>query len=544
MRTSRPNLIKTIWYLVLVIAVSGAILFFAIEVISYLIPFAQAQAFVDSIAADGHVESFTFNGYQLTKRFAWVAGLLMLEILLFWIVARKKILNRLNEILAQKKEIVKESPEQVRTLSKVRLKATPLIASSLFILFYPLYMAAGLLLRNSVLFSQDDIFIFDMDAPIAIRLITGTLNSGERHPLFKLFFYPLGLFLANAAQSPIFAAVAVNALFGALCVVFMFLLLSKAGLNPEAGFLWSAILGVSTTHLVFSAFPETYIFSAFSMILLFYLSVAFPANLMLFIPAAVLSVGITTSNIIPATIAFVFSLKAKVPAPSNRLSLIIAFILAVIIILGLLNVLSILIFKSGVPSFLPWLYLDQQLSWTTLQHPTLLSQRLSYLVESFLLYNFISPKLYLPLLKLNFDLANLNLLPANYLKLVSSSESAANFTISSLVTYAGASLISAQIWLGLIFFAIFNFIRYPENRSPLVISLLLTLTFNFLLHIFFGLDIFLYSAHWTFIVLAFVALSLRRYARDLVFQLLLGLILFLFTINNLRLISDLKLIFG
>ena len=543
MRTSRSNLVNMIWNLVLVVSLLGVVLFFSLEAISYSIPFEKARVFVDSLAADGYVQSLTFNGYQLTKSFSWVAGLLMLEFLVFWIVARRKILSRLNDILTPKKGIQREALEQDSTPAKIGIRSSPLIASFLFILFYPLYIAIGLFLRHGAIFLREDV-LFDIDTPVAVQLLTGSLNTGERHPLFKLFFLPLGVIATKVAQSEAIASIAVNALFGALCVVLMFLLLSKAGINAGAAFLWSAIFGISTTHLMFSSLPETYIFSTFSLILLFYLLATYPANLALFIPAAVFSVGITTSNIIPAIIAFTFSMKAKVQLSTNRTTLFITFLLAVIIISVLLNVFSIVVFKSGVPSFLPWFYLDQQLSWTTLQHPTLLSERLFSIVESFFLYNFIAPKLYLPLLQLDFDPSKPNLMPPNYLKVVRDTQSAASFTSSSFATYSGVGLISAQIWLGLFIFAIFNFIRFPDNRSPLVLSLLATLVFNFLLHIFFGLDIFLYSAHWTFAVLAFVAIMLRRYGNDTFFQFLLGLILFLFAMNNLMLISDVKLIFG
>jgi hypothetical protein len=536
------NLILAIRVVIIVTLLTAALLSISLAITSSLVSFEDAYEFIISFTADHTVESFTPSGYKLTKIFAWSSGMIMLALSLFWIIAWSKTINWIKNVILITRFVTREDLRRLRPPLFISQPIYYSIGFSLFLVFYLIYLVVGWYLGHTFLLFNNDI-LFDADFSYIASTLSGMVSTNERHPLFKIFYPPLVSIVSKATKSGIVAAVAVNSLFGGLCVFLMYIFLRRIGINRVTAAIWAAILGFSTTHLLFSALPETFIFSAFSLMLLFYLAMVYPANLLLFIPASILAVGTTVSNFFPALIAFLFSLKTRIQIQAACLYRSIVFPLIVLIITACLNILSIVIFRSGLPYFLPWLYLDKELAFTTIQPTTVLSQRLLSLFESFFIYNFVAPKLYLPPLQIHFDPLKVSLLDTDVIYKVQYPMSIATFIPSSIFTYQIIGLLAVILWIGIILFAFYNFLKDSDNRTSFTLSILAALIFNFTFHIVFGIDVFLYSAHWTFLVLVFLAIMLRRSAHALFFQIYLGVIVVLFAINNISFLYSLWLIF-
>ena len=67
------------------------------------------------------------------------------------------------------------------------------------------------------------------------------------------------------------------------------------------------------------------------------------------------------------------------------------------------------------------------------------------------------------------------------------------------------------MWLTLLGVAFLEIVRRPLVRSWLLTGLMFGLAFHFTFHLVWGDDLFLYSAHWTFPVIAGTALALRHH---------------------------------
>jgi hypothetical protein len=107
--------------------------------------------------------------------------------------------------------------------------------------------------------------------------------------------------------------------------------------------------------------------------------------------------------------------------------------------------------------------------------------------------------------------------------------------LSAYETSFGAAL--AFAWLGLIFLGGFLFIknlRKQDNRFPF--AFIFILLFNFILHLQYGKDIFLYSTNWAYAIILFLALAWKELADKRWFQIILLLFLALLLANNSRLI--------
>jgi hypothetical protein len=59
-----------------------------------------------------------------------------------------------------------------------------------------------------------------------------------------------------------------------------------------------------------------------------------------------------------------------------------------------------------------------------------------------------------------------------------------------------------------------------------------SLAFNFLLHMFYGTELFLYASFWTYALILFVALALAGFAGRQWFETILAVFLIILMINN------------
>jgi hypothetical protein len=70
------------------------------------------------------------------------------------------------------------------------------------------------------------------------------------------------------------------------------------------------------------------------------------------------------------------------------------------------------------------------------------------------------------------------------------------------------------------------------RQPPLMFGLLASLGFNFLMHLFYGTELFLYTPYWMYALVFFIALALADIAERRWFQYSMILVLLAFMANN------------
>jgi hypothetical protein len=109
------------------------------------------------------------------------------------------------------------------------------------------------------------------------------------------------------------------------------------------------------------------------------------------------------------------------------------------------------------------------------------------------------------------------------------------YVISS---YVGFGSWLARTWFAALLIAGGIYLRRLlkfETKAYLQTALLLTILFNFILHMFYGDDPILYSPDWTYAVVFFFGISYENLARKKWFQVILLIFLTCLLINNLDL---------
>lgn len=130
-------------------------------------------------------------------------------------------------------------------------------------------------------------------------------HRSTAHPLFTLFFKPLGISLSNHLGRPQ-AAMLINIIFAAIGNSLFYLCLRKIGLRTLIAILFSVFTASTTGHLIFSSIPETYAY-AFTGLILLLLVFLFTNKFWFwigFLLASLFSVGITMINVVFAVILF------------------------------------------------------------------------------------------------------------------------------------------------------------------------------------------------------------------------------------------------
>jgi len=375
------------------------------------------------------------------------------------------------------------------------LKTPSLVSALLLLLFWGLYAVLGLGLASTTVFNYlDALFGADVERVVYDLTALGADHSyTTMHPLFVLLFNPAGLMLAGALSSAARAAVILNSLCGALCVVAARAFFRKVGLRELHAVAFAAALGLSAAHVFFGAVPETWVFTAFSLILLFLLSATRPGRLAWFIPAGIFSLGILTTNFFQGLIIFFSSLGRKAAA-GVKLKKLAAFAASVLAGAAALSFLQRAMYPSARLFFLPASWGDS-LTWYVwrLGHPLEVALRALWLLSYFFLFDVFAPGV------------EVGTVPSGKALLPDIPYISMDVGSAGALFYAGGT-----VWLVLVAAAIFFYIKKFKNRPPVSDGLALCAAFNFILFTYYGgRELFLYTPAWTFLVLAWLAVSLR-----------------------------------
>ena len=369
------------------------------------------------------------------------------------------------------------------------------VSASLLIAFWALYAALGMSLASTTVFNyMDAMFGADVERVVYdLTALGGDHSYTTMHPLFVLFFNPIGFLLAAVLGSKVNAAVILNSFFGGLCVVGARAFFRGAGLREFHAVAFAAALGLSSAHMFSGSVPETWIFTAFSLILLFLLSVTRPKKLAWFIPAGVFSLGILTTNLFQALIAYFSSLGRR--AGRGEVLKKLAYFGASVIGAGAaLSFLQRALYPSARLFFLPTSWGDS-LTWYLwrFREPAVLAFRALRLISYHFLFNVLAPGL-----QIGTVTSGKALVPD-----------------IPYVSFDGGSvgvlfIVGAVVWLTLVALALYQYVKGFRGRPRVLDGLALCLAFNFVLFTYYGSgELFIYTPAWTFLVLAWLAVSLR-----------------------------------
>lgn len=143
----------------------------------------------------------------------------------------------------------------------------------LALVFFGIYLYYGLQLSITKVGLIDN--LFDADIPSWQRRIAGAdvfdFEMRGPHPYTYFIVRPFGLFLNLITGDPLISATLLNTIAGGAGVYLTWLFVKHRFENDIYALLIAGLFGISTSHAFFSAVVETYIFSAFSLILFLYL---------------------------------------------------------------------------------------------------------------------------------------------------------------------------------------------------------------------------------------------------------------------------------
>lgn len=336
--------------------------------------------------------------------------------------------------------------------------------------------------------------------------------------------HPFALLLLRAASSALafllngdwrLAALTLTALTAAACVFLAWRFVLRVSRRASYALTFSGLLGLSAAHLVFGSVTETYIFSAFGLLLFFVLLLAPERPLREFILPGLLTLGITITNVVQSLIGF--ALVRRDARQWRRLvSLLLAAGAALTILTAVVYPYSVRLF------FVPSELLLENQHTAHLGRGTLLPARFAQVTKSLLFYDVVAVPPSVTVVNKEgrppFPKFNYLQPPLGLKEYLSNRFGLPPFLLwSLLLAWAAARF----VWRG--------------RRSPYFsfqLSLLAILAFNLGMHLFYGFEPFLYTPNWTYALLFFVALSLDGMKRQEWADWALILLLALLVVNN------------
>lgn len=377
--------------------------------------------------------------------------------------------------------------------------------------FFALYLIFASIFNQPV-FDVDDIF-FDSDGLLwRTRFTTPNYQDyywRSVHPFVLLIVRPLitliSLFLKGDKLVAAFILVAFS---GALCIFLVWYFVKHTVGNSFYALLIASLLGVTSAHLVFGSLIETYIFLV-AVTLVFIVLLLKDRPLAVLILTGIISFGITLTNFIQTAVAFIFvkrNFKQWI-----KYGLIVG---ALVIPLTLLNNF---VYPDSQPYFFDPSTFNAEAGNTF--SPSF--GRAMAILRVMFFHSIVAPD---PLiLEEEIPFLKVWMFKADPMRL------------SEYETWFGTSV--AFIWLGLMLLGGFLFLKnFKKQDSRFTFAFIFILLFNFVLHLQYGKDLFLYSTNWTYAIILFLALAWKELADKRWFQLSLFSFLTLLLINNSQLI--------
>ncbi len=406
----------------------------------------------------------------------------------------------------------KKNIQQTRLYQFLNENINGLLSSILLFCVYIFFC----IIFNQPQYDADDIF-FDADGNL-YRTRFGTENYADYyyrpfHPYVLIIIRPIvftiSLFLKG---DMLFAAYITNAMAGALGIFLVWYFVKHLTKNSLYALLIATIFGASSTQLAFGSIMETYIFLS-TVALIFLVLLIKDKSLPALVITGLVAFGITVSNIAQTVIAHFF-IKRDI----RQLIKYGLIILALIVPLSLLN-------NFIYPNSQPYFWEFASLAGEDKNSFPANYQRANLLGRVMVLHSIVSPNPLIiddgfPFVKTWMFRAAIDgdpMLLATY-----------NTTFNTFLAY---------FWMGLMAFGGLLFLKnFFKQDNCFFLTFILILLFNFTLHLVYGMDVFLYSANWTYALILFFALAWKEFANKRWFQILLLLFIILLLINNSQLL--------
>jgi hypothetical protein len=359
------------------------------------------------------------------------------------------------------------------------------------------------------------------------------------HPFAYFIFRPLGWFLNLFTSTPSLSAILLNTLAGALCVFMAWVFIKRQFQNPIYALLIASLLGLSTAHFFFGSIIETYIFSAAALIGFVLVLQKRTDSLFAPVTMSVITFGITITNFAQNFIGILVTQALKVFHPEhqsgevkknlrNFFTQIFRFTALTLSFGIVISLIHAAWYPSSRLFFLPSdAQIEGDFSLPTFSGPKWREiGRIILLIRTILLYTVIAPKPFV------FGKEVGAWLPYfNFFKL--------SPQIYSYSSYSGLGTILVAVWAILLFaagvFFLWNLIR--TRKADLSLVFVISILFNFVLHLSYGYEPFLYSPDWAYALIFFVALSLAPLAKYRLFQGGMLVFLILLAYNQIQFIQ-------
>lgn len=362
--------------------------------------------------------------------------------------------------------------------------------------------------------------LFEADAGPWMEILASPESAAINrsvHPLSLIIIRPL-IRLVSGMMGDHYAlgGMLVVSMVAGSCVFMTWLFVKRATDSKTYALLFAVLLGATASHMLFGALTENYIFGAASLILFFLLIQAGEKRFSVLVPAGLLLFGITITNIAQGIIGLFFNKFGF-----RRLVQYSVLILAIGVLLTVST--GILYPKAQTLFFVPAdLAFEFNFVRSSQQSFTdRLMEKFEVVSRTMFLYGAVGPR-----------------------PIEAVSEKPPHPTIDfktfdvrtgDLAPYKGIANIPLALWLVLLIGGFVMFIKTVRisKHNPLMLGLLGALGFNFLMHMVYGTELFLYSPYWMYAIVLFLALALSEFAEKNWFQWSLSLIVIALLANNL-----------
>jgi hypothetical protein len=357
------------------------------------------------------------------------------------------------------------------------------------------------------------------------------------HPFAFFIIRPFGWLFNLFTSDPRLSAILLNTFVGALCVFMAWVFIKRQSQNSIYALLIAALLGLSTSHFFFGSVIESYIFSAAALIGFVLAIQKSEGTLFAPVTMSVITFGITLTNFVQSFIGFAVTQTQKVSHHDEHQSggtqkTFRAFFMQVFKFTALalsLGIVISVIHAAWYPSSRLFFQLsdakiEEDFSLTFFSDPQWKSVgRVILLIRTILLYTVIAPKPFVFGAEVGASLSYFN-----FFKITPE--------LYSYSSYNGLGNILVFTWAALLLlsgiFFLWNLIR--TRKVDLCLAFVLSLLFNFILHLSYGFEPFLYSPDWAYALIFFVGLSLAPLAKNRFFQGALLVFLILLAYNQVQ----------
>lgn len=375
---------------------------------------------------------------------------------------------------------------------------------------------------NSLRFNIHSI-IFEADAEPWLNIMgypDGYDVNRAVHPLVLITMRPftrfIGFFMGeNWFLSPMISI----SIMSGVTVLMAWTFLKRAVKNGTYAFIFTLLFGATASHLLFGSITETYIFGMASLMFFLLLIQADEKRFSVLVPAGLLVFGITLTNIGQSVIGLLFKKFGF-----WRLVRYCVIVLSTGIVLTA--------FVSMVyPDNQTFFYVPQDILFEArFSQPVYaspmeqLTRRAKTVARAIFLHGTLAPT------PIEDYTGKQTATPIIKFKTY-------NVKDDIVAKYDGLANIPLALWILLMAAAVIFFVKNIRVQdTPLLLSLLGGIAFNYFLHMNYGDEIFLYTAYFTFLVVFFVAVALKELGERPWFNVALTIFLLMVMANNAKFI--------